>query len=62
MSNVWSAISDNGVAGLCFLPYGTKMDGPRNVKLCLDKLKMHKQSTDARYLSRTVLRHNYQKL
>ena len=38
---IWGAISENGVAGLYFLPHGTTINGPRYVELLAEKLKIH---------------------
>ena len=38
---IWGASSENGVAGLFFLPHGTTMNGPRYVELLEEKLKIH---------------------
>ena len=38
---IWGAISENGVAGLFFLPHGTTMNGPRYVELLEEKPKIH---------------------
>jgi len=38
---VWGAISEDGVAGISFLPPGTTMNGPRYVELLAEKLKIH---------------------
>ena len=38
---IWSAILEDGVVGLYFLPFETSINGPQYVELWLDKLKMH---------------------
>ena len=38
---IWGAISENGVAGLFFLPLGTTKNGPRYVELLEEMLKTH---------------------
>ena len=38
---IWNTISENGVAGLCFLPCGTTVNDPQHVEPLSNKLKMH---------------------